>query len=1418
MSCAVRTLPRPRLLALAVTAIASTAVPLVSADLRPDYRPAAYAIRGATIVAGPATTHADGTVVVRDGVIEAVGPSARVAVPFDAEVIEGKGLVVYPGFLDLGTTLGQPPGVVRSRTGPGRAVNYTDNAMAQTPPDNRNGLTPEFEVATVLDLPAPVAEERRKLGFTDLLSAPAGAIATGQSALVSLSGLPRREAIVRAPVALHINVQVPFEPTPTPPTSTPRPDEAPARTRGQGRPGGRAYPQALMGAVAHLRQAMLDAAHDHEVRTYYEANGGPRPAFDPTLHALHAARTGMVAVWWEANTRDEIHRALDLAREFGTGAVIVGGREAGKVAERLKAEGVAVVLRMDFPEEPKAAEAKSSPPERAEPARVVADRAAKWREWVGTAAALEKAGVRFALASEGIARPETFHAQVRKAIAAGLSRGAAVAALTDRAAEIAGLGARLGTIEPGKLGHLVAFSAPYGEEAAQVRYILADGLKFDLNKPSADRKPDEDRASKKAEPKAEPAQAKPAEPAPPPPTQPRTGDDQPPRSPVADLSTEFDEDRKPKIKTGGNVLIRDATILTVTQGTIPKGGILVRDGKIAAVGPGLVAPDGVTVIDASGLVVMPGIIDAHSHMAIQGGVNEGSLSIVPEVRVKDVVTGDDPTIYRALAGGTTAARLLHGSANAIGGQDAVIKLRHGQPGRDLIVKTGPQGVKFALGENVTRDRSRFPNTRMGVESTIERAFEEAKAYRDRLLAHKYAREEDEDEIGPPPRRDLRLEALAGILDGTIKIHSHCYRSDEILMLLRLAARHGVRVQSLQHVLEGYKVAAEIAAHGAAAATFSDWWAYKVEAFDAIPQNAALLTRAGVRTSIKSDSEELVRHLNLEAAKMVKYGGVTEAEALAMITINPAREIGLDDRIGSIEVGKDADLAVFNAHPLDGYARCELTLIDGEVWFQRLDPGGRLAARPGEHATMPTPSAAAGTRGVEVNPNPERNYALVGGTLHPVSGPDIGNGTLVISAGKISAIGGPELTVPASAWTIDVRGLDIWPGLVDAGSQIGLSEIGSLSETQDYADSARFQPELRTSSALHPDSELIPVTRANGVLTTYVQPTGGTISGQGCVVNLDGWVPREMVLADRVALNVNVPPSIRTDLVPPRQRQGDTPDPRQKQRLDLLEAIKEQFRLALAYDKVATESKARGLAPPVPDPRLAALAPYAKGEKPVIFRAEGRNEILDALKIAEELKLKAIVSGGADAWKVADALKAAKVPVLIAGTLHLPTERTDPYDAPYANPARLHEAGVTFAIRSGGRGPETQATAGRNLPYEAAFAVAFGLPEADALRAVTLAPAQILGVADQVGSLEVGKRADLVLTAGHILQPTTEVKALFLGGKPLSPESRHTRLYAKYRRRLDEVKDGTAPLGLDPTPPLVAEPAPIEPAPRTVGPQ
>jgi imidazolonepropionase-like amidohydrolase len=343
-----------------------------------------------------------------------------------------------------------------------------------------------------------------------------------------------------------------------------------------------------------------------------------------------------------------------------------------------------------------------------------------------------------------------------------------------------------------------------------------------------------------------------------------------------------------------------------------------------------------------------------------------------------------------------------------------------------------------------------------------------------------------------------------------------------------------------------------------------------------------------------------------------------------------------------------------------------------------------------------------------------------------------------------------------------------------------------------------------------------------VLTTYVQPGGGSISGQGCVIDLTGWVPGEMVLLDNAGLDVTIPRQISSAFAERRARfrqpgpgasEGSDPNSDRKDRLDAIEA---EFRRALQYDKVVSEAHALKAAPPLPDPRMAALAHYAKGEKPVIFHAERPAEILDALKMASKLKLKAIISGGTEAWKVAKEIKEANVPVLVGGTLQLPEESFDPYDAPYANPARLFEAGVTFAIRSAGRAPNT-ATSVRNLPYEAATAVAYGLPEAEAIKAVTLYPAQILGVADRLGSLEVGKRANLVITAGNLLQPTAVVKYLFIGGKPIAPESRHTRLYARYQQRLAEVRAGTAPLGLDPRPTTLANPAsppgaPAAPAP------
>jgi imidazolonepropionase-like amidohydrolase len=341
--------------------------------------------------------------------------------------------------------------------------------------------------------------------------------------------------------------------------------------------------------------------------------------------------------------------------------------------------------------------------------------------------------------------------------------------------------------------------------------------------------------------------------------------------------------------------------------------------------------------------VIPGIVDAHSHSASEV-VNEGTRSITAQVRIEDVLRQDALGLYRELAGGVTTLNILHGSANTIGGQNATVKVRWGLPVDSLLFQGAPPGIKFALGENVRQtnrtilpgQERRYPRTRMGVEELLRDAFTRAQEYRRAWQEYDGGRKSvKKGQNSPiPPKRDLQLDALVEVLEGRRLVHCHSYRADEILMMLQVAKDFGFRVASFQHVLEGYKVADEIAAAGSGASTFADNWAYKLEAYDAIPHNAALMAERGVRVSINSDSDERARRLYQEAAKAVHYGGTSEEEALRMITLHPAWQLGVDKRVGSIEVGKDADLAIFNSHPFAPAARVEMTLIDGRVFFDR----------------------------------------------------------------------------------------------------------------------------------------------------------------------------------------------------------------------------------------------------------------------------------------------------------------------------------------------------------------------------------------------------------------------------------------------------------------------------------------------------
>ncbi|MEY2465651.1 MAG: hypothetical protein QOD03_172, partial [Verrucomicrobiota bacterium] len=327
--------------------------------------------------------------------------------------------------------------------------------------------------------------------------------------------------------------------------------------------------------------------------------------------------------------------------------------------------------------------------------------------------------------------------------------------------------------------------------------------------------------------------------------------------------------------------------------------------------------------------------------AILGNVNEAGLPSTAMVRIRDVVNSETDNFYEQLAGGVTAVNLLHGSANPIGGQNCVIKLRDGDSPEELIFTNAPQGIKFALGENVKQSNwgekfvTRFPQTRMGVKAFIENRFTAAQQYLQDW-------ENFRSQGGLPPRRDLELEAIGEIIQGTRLIHCHSYRQDEILMLIRLMESFGVKIGTFQHVLEGYKVADEIAKHGAGGSTFSDWWAYKFEVYDAIPYNGSLMRDRGIVVSFNSDSSELARRLYLEAAKAVKYGGTPEIEALKFVTLNPAKQLQMDKFVGSLEPGKDADFAIWSKSPLDYDTVCLQTWIDGKKYFDRSLNADRVA--------------------------------------------------------------------------------------------------------------------------------------------------------------------------------------------------------------------------------------------------------------------------------------------------------------------------------------------------------------------------------------------------------------------------------------------------------------------------------------------
>jgi len=940
--------------------------------------PPFYAIENVRVMTGTGSTLEEATVLLADGLIEAIG--SNLDVPADAWVIDGSGLTLYPGLIDGMSKLGQKAeegddsaGGRGGRGGPGSSGPQIRG------PEDRPQTTPWVSAADLMAEDEGISKWR-EAGFTGTVSTPDSGLFAGQAAVINLSAAEPGERVVADRVAQRLNLRAP----------------------------GRSFPNSLMGVFAYIKQVLLDADHYRAESERYEAapSGRVRPEYDRTLAPLADAVAAKQPFLVPADSAVEIDRALKLGRDFGLETVIYGAQGAYGRGDVLAAAGAATLVSVDWPE----AE-KDRDPEADTPFRDLYHR----RFAPTTPQELAAAGASFALYSGGLSSPSQVFAGVRQAIEAGLSPEAALTALTEGPARIFGVADRLGTVERGKIANLVLASGYPWEEDVEVRAVFVDGRKYEergseepteapnedvsgtwalsLQSPrgtremTAELEMDADgkvtgevsseqgssevedgrmsgdmlrfkvtremggrsmQASYSLEVEAEAASGTMS-------AGPMTMDLTGERTAKAEAEDAADDsaDEEPAVGLDelaaalalyqgpvedlGTFAITNARVYTVSGETIDGGTVVVSSGKIRAVGSSVNIPGGATVIDAMGGSLIPGIIDAHSHIAGDGGLNEGSLAVTSMVGIEDVLDPNDVGIYRALAGGVTSANILHGSANPIGGRNQVIKLRWGSDAEGIKFANAPPGIKFALGENPKRSNfrrpgmpQRYPQTRMGVMDVIRQAFVEAREYRKAWT--EYTEASARNKRLTPPRRDLKLEPLVEIMEGRRLVHSHCYRADEILQLLRLAEEFGFKIATLQHVLEGYKVADEIAAHGAGASTFSDWWGYKVEAYDAIPYNAALMTERGVLVSINSDSGEEMRHLNQEAAKTMKWGGMSELEALKMVTLNPAVQLGIDSRVGSIEVGKDADLVLYDGSPMALSSVVQKTFVDGVVYF------------------------------------------------------------------------------------------------------------------------------------------------------------------------------------------------------------------------------------------------------------------------------------------------------------------------------------------------------------------------------------------------------------------------------------------------------------------------------------------------------
>jgi imidazolonepropionase-like amidohydrolase len=898
-------------------------------------------ITNATIVTSPGKMISDGTIIIKNGKIEAIGKG--ISIPKNAVIEDAGGNYIYPSFIESYGDLSMKTPQRASRNG---TAQYDEGRKGYYWNDH---IRAEQSAMDYFVYDEKEAKKYVDAGFGTVQTHLHDGIARGNGMLIALDNNGTdADRILKQESGNFFSLS-------------------------KSRQSNQSYPTSMMGGLALLRQTHFDA-------DWYAK--GHSKSKDLSLEALNAKKNLVQII--EAGNKKNVLRVDKLGDRIGKQFVIVGGEDAYEMIADVKATNAALIVPVNFPD-----------------AYDVSNPNLEWfvnlgdmREWKqapGNLMTLSKAGITYAVTTKDLKSPADLMSKLKQAIAYGLTEDQALAALTTIPAGMLHVTDLVGTLEKGKLANFIMTSGKLFEDDTEIyenwvkgsKHVIKDrstkdidgsyattinGTTYDITikgkgkkstvkidsitlgskitydgdwinivttQKDADNKSytrflatsqvdnisgtaylpnGQEMAFTAIKNKDASKEDKEEE---------EKGDDDKAIKQMGTMTYPnigYGSESKPTTET---ILYRNATVWTnEKEGILENTDVLVKDGQIAKIGKNL-SDGNARIVDATGKHLTSGIVDEHSHIAIDSGVNEAGHNSTAEVTIEDVVDHEDINIYRDLAGGVTSSQLLHGSANPIGGRSAIIKLKWGYKADEMIYSDSPKFIKFALGENVKQSRSpngvRFPQTRMGVEQVFEDYFSRARAY---------ANAKDSKDF----RYDEEMEVLLEILESERFVSCHSYVQSEINMLMKVAEKHGFRINTFTHILEGYKVADKMAEHGAGASTFSDWWAYKYEVNDAIPYNGAIMHSQGVLTAFNSDDAEMSRRLNQEAAKAVKYGGVSEEEAWKFVTLNPAKLLHIDDRTGSIKKGKDADLVLWNTNPLSVTARPEITMIDGIVFF------------------------------------------------------------------------------------------------------------------------------------------------------------------------------------------------------------------------------------------------------------------------------------------------------------------------------------------------------------------------------------------------------------------------------------------------------------------------------------------------------